>query len=138
MNYKPIMSVRLAKEKIKFRPPMRLVLNAVRNKLIHRICAVVKRGEKYNFFFLFPFVKYIEIGRWIFGAARAVRNGRTSPPFYGSGPPAESGVRGTPQRLRSTDSRAAGAVLPGIRFKATLWGLPRRRVRRSGTVEAVG
>ena len=25
-----------------------LVLNAVRNKLIHRVCAVVKRGEKYD------------------------------------------------------------------------------------------
>jgi len=31
-----------------------LVLNAVRNKLIHRICAVVKRGEKYNFSFSSP------------------------------------------------------------------------------------
>ena len=29
-------------------PPMRLVLNAVRNKLIHRVCAVVRRGEKYD------------------------------------------------------------------------------------------
>ena len=27
-------------------PPMRVVLNAVRNKLIHRVCAVVRRGEK--------------------------------------------------------------------------------------------
>jgi hypothetical protein len=25
-----------------------LVLNAVRNKLIHRVCAVVRRGEKYD------------------------------------------------------------------------------------------
>lgn len=25
-----------------------LVLNAVRNKLIHRVCAVVRRGKKYN------------------------------------------------------------------------------------------
>lgn len=29
-------------------PPMRLVLNAVRNKLIHRLYAVVGRGEKYD------------------------------------------------------------------------------------------
>jgi len=29
-------------------PPMRLVLNAVRNKLIHRVCAVVRRGQKYD------------------------------------------------------------------------------------------
>ncbi|UFH54064.1 hypothetical protein [Spirosoma sp. KNUC1025] len=27
--------------------PAMLVLNAVRNKLIHRVCAVVRRGEKY-------------------------------------------------------------------------------------------
>lgn len=31
-----------------------LVLNAVRNKLIHRIYAVVKRGEKYNKTYLSP------------------------------------------------------------------------------------
>ena len=53
-------------------------------------------------------------------------NGPGSPHFYGSGHPAESDVRGTPLGLRSTDSRAAGAVLPGIRFKATLWGLPKQ------------
>ena len=34
--------------KNKIGPPMRLVLNAVRNKLIHRICSVVHRGKKYD------------------------------------------------------------------------------------------
>ena len=29
------------------KPPM-LVLNAARNKLIHRVCAVVRRGQKYD------------------------------------------------------------------------------------------
>lgn len=29
-------------------PGRRAVLNAVRNKLIHRVCAVVRRGEKYD------------------------------------------------------------------------------------------
>lgn len=33
-----------------------LVLNAVRNKLIHRIYAVVQRGEKYDKFYVSPFV----------------------------------------------------------------------------------
>jgi transposase len=31
-----------------------LVLNAIRNKLIHRIYAVVKRGEKYDKKYLSP------------------------------------------------------------------------------------
>lgn len=34
--------------KNKIGPPMRLVLNAVRNKLIHRVCSVVHRQQKYN------------------------------------------------------------------------------------------
>ena len=33
-----------------------LVLNAVRNKLIHRVCAVVRRGEKYDKFYTPSFV----------------------------------------------------------------------------------
>ncbi|WP_246082180.1 IS110 family transposase [Spirosoma lacussanchae] len=32
------------------------ILNAVRNKLIHRICAVVKRKQKYDIFYPLSFV----------------------------------------------------------------------------------
>ena len=42
-NYKTTISERWAKAKNKM-----LVLYAVRNKLIHRIYAVVKRGKKYD------------------------------------------------------------------------------------------
>ncbi|WP_245877992.1 hypothetical protein [Spirosoma fluviale] len=34
--------------KIKEGKPKMLVINAARNKLIHRVCAVVRRGEKYD------------------------------------------------------------------------------------------
>lgn len=34
--------------KLKEGKPKMLVINAARNKLIHRVCAVVRRGEKYD------------------------------------------------------------------------------------------
>ena len=47
--YQPVRRCGEVKEgKNKIGPPMRLVLNAVRNKLIHRLYAVVKRSEKYD------------------------------------------------------------------------------------------
>lgn len=34
--------------KLKEGKPKMLIINAARNKLIHRVCAVVRRGEKYD------------------------------------------------------------------------------------------
>ena len=34
--------------KLKEGKPKMLIINAVRNKLIHRVCAIVRRGEKYD------------------------------------------------------------------------------------------
>jgi hypothetical protein len=42
------MCEKLPREKSERRSDKMLVLNAVRNKIIHRIYAVVRRGEKYD------------------------------------------------------------------------------------------
>ena len=45
---------KLAEGKHTMLPGRRAVLNAVRNKLIHRVCAVVRRGVKYNKNYVLP------------------------------------------------------------------------------------